>query len=190
MSSVFFYIFSALILIFGVLTVTTRGLFRSAIYLLFTLANIAALYFMLHYEFIAAVQIIVYVGGIVVLILFSLFLTQQSGVKLSHPSRKTIFFSALAALSGFGFVWTILSSNTFILSTIPEAGYDAAQIGRQMLSLGRDGYMLPFEAISILLLAAMIGSIAVAMKEPSVIVENRNGQSPIDRNIEKKEIEV
>lgn len=75
----FFYFFSALMLVFGMLTVTTKQLFRSAIYLLFTLINIAALYFMLNYEFIAAVQVVVYVGGIVVLILFSLFLTHQSG---------------------------------------------------------------------------------------------------------------
>src|SRR5258706_4659099 len=98
MSAFFFYLFSAMILTFGLLTVTTTRLFRSAIYLLFTLTNVAALYFILHYEFIAAVQIIVYVGGIVVLILFSLFLTQQAGAHLKRASARQIVFSALASL--------------------------------------------------------------------------------------------
>src|SRR5436190_6644734 len=94
-STFFFYFFAALILTFGILTVTTKRLFRSAIYLLFTLINISALYFMLHYEFIAAVQVVVYVGGIVVLILFSLFLTQQAGTHLARPSWQQIIFSAV-----------------------------------------------------------------------------------------------
>src|SRR5437762_11340652 len=111
--TIFFYLFAALIIVFGVLTVTTKQLFRSAIYLLFTLTNIAALYFMLHYEFIAAVQIIVYVGGIVVLILFSLFLTQQAGVHLTRPSARQIVFSSLASLSGFTLVWWVLSHHRF-----------------------------------------------------------------------------
>jgi NADH-quinone oxidoreductase subunit J len=70
---------------------TTRKIFRSAIWLLFSLIGIAALYFWLQVEFIAAVQIIVYVGGIVVLIIFSIFLTQQSGNEMpKQPLKRTI----------------------------------------------------------------------------------------------------
>ena len=58
---------------------TTTKIFRAAIFLLFTLIGVAGLYFWMQIEFVAAVQIIVYVGGIVVLIIFSIFLTQQSG---------------------------------------------------------------------------------------------------------------
>ena len=163
-SSFFFYFFSALIVTFGILTVTTKRLFRSAIYLLFTLINIAALYFMLQYEFIAAVQVVVYVGGIVVLILFSLFLTQQAGTHLIRPRVAQIVLPALFSLGGFCFVWWLLSGHEFQAAPGIAPAYDVSQIGRQMLSFGRDGYILPFEAVSILLLAALIGCVAIAYK--------------------------
>src|SRR3970040_2246965 len=97
MGKIIFYLICTMIITFGLLCVTTRKLFRSAIYLLFALVNVAALYFFLNYEFIAAVQIVVYVGGIIVLILFSLFLTQQAGVDLPVPSLgRVVFASSLA----------------------------------------------------------------------------------------------
>ncbi|MEO8088643.1 MAG: NADH-quinone oxidoreductase subunit J [Bacteroidota bacterium] len=162
----FFYFFAALILSFGVLTVTTKQLFRSAIYLLFTLINIAALYFMLNYEFIAAVQVVVYVGGIVVLILFSLFLTQQAGTHMARPSMKQVVTAAFISLVGFGFVWWLLSNTEFHSTGVASSEYQVTQVGRQMLSFGRDGYVLPFEAVSILLLAALVGCVAIAYKQP------------------------
>ena len=166
MHTFFFYFFSALMLVFGVLTVTTKQLFRSAIYLLFTLINIAALYFMLNYEFIAAVQVVVYVGGIVVLILFSLFLTQQAGTHMARPSFQQVLSSAALALTGFGFVWWLISDTEFHAMTGDQvqSNYQVAQVGRQMLSFGKDGYILPFEAVSILLLAALVGCVAIAYK--------------------------
>ena len=78
-ATIIFYIISAFILVTGLLAVTTRKIFRASIWLLFSLIGIAALYFWMQLEFLAAVQIIVYVGGIVVLIIFSIFLTIKSG---------------------------------------------------------------------------------------------------------------
>src|SRR5204863_7022007 len=101
-SAIIFYIISAFILGAGLLAMTTRKIFRSAIWLLFSLIGIAALYFWLQVEFIAAVQIIVYVGGIVVLIIFSIFLTQQSGNEMRKQPIKRTIASALAVLFGFG----------------------------------------------------------------------------------------
>jgi NADH-ubiquinone/plastoquinone oxidoreductase chain 6. len=72
-STIIFYLLAALTLVSGVLAVTTRHIFRAAIYLLFALIGVAGIYFWLNYQFIAAVQIVVYVGGIVVLIIFSVF---------------------------------------------------------------------------------------------------------------------
>src|SRR5215467_10776031 len=100
-STIIFYLLAALTLVCGFLSVTTRQIFRAAIYLLFSLIGIAGLYFWLQYEFIAAVQIVVYVGGIVVLIIFSIFLTQQAGEKLPRQKPGRILFSALAAFCGF-----------------------------------------------------------------------------------------
>ncbi len=70
-STILFYLLAALTLSCGILSIATRHIFRAAIYLLFALIGIAGIYFWLSYEFIAAVQIVVYVGGIVVLIIFS-----------------------------------------------------------------------------------------------------------------------
>src|ERR687895_556669 len=100
-SAIIFYIISAFILGAGLLAVTTRKIFRSAIWLLFSLIGVAGLYFWLQMEFIAAVQIIVYVGGIVVLIIFSIFLTQQSGNQMKKPPPVRVVFSLVAVCVGF-----------------------------------------------------------------------------------------
>src|SRR5580765_6834285 len=99
-SAIIFYLLALLTLGSGLLAVTSRQIFRSAIYLLFSLIGVAGLYFWLQYEFIAAVQIVVYVGGIVVLIIFSIFLTQAAGEKLANQKIGRKIFSALAAFSG------------------------------------------------------------------------------------------
>src|SRR6188472_2525599 len=104
-STIIFYLLAALTLVSGVLAVTTRMIFRAAIYLLFSLIGIAGIYFWLQYEFIAAVQIVVYVGGIVVLIIFSIFLTQQSGKEMLRPTMMRGIASALAVLFGFAFTY-------------------------------------------------------------------------------------
>src|SRR6187431_232531 len=96
-STIIFYLLTALTLVSGLLAVTTRQIFRAAIYLLFSLIGVAGIYFWLDYQFIAAVQIVVYVGGIVVLIIFSIFLTQLSGEKLPQQKIGRLIFSSLAA---------------------------------------------------------------------------------------------
>src|SRR5215218_8536115 len=102
-SAILFYAISAFILGMGLLAVTSTKIFRSAIWLLLSLVGIAALYFWMQVEFIAAVQIIVYVGGIAVLIIFSVFLTQEPGAQLAKPVRRRNLFSILTAVFGFAF---------------------------------------------------------------------------------------
>src|SRR4249920_3368719 len=112
-SQIIFYILAAFILGTAILSVTTHKIFRSAIWLLFSLIGIAGLYFWLEVEFIAAVQIIVYVGGIVVLIIFSIFLTQQSGKEMARPSVGRIVFSSLAVCIGFALTYSLLRRYVF-----------------------------------------------------------------------------
>ena len=163
-SQFIFYFISAFILGCGLLSVTTRKIFRSAIWLLFSLIGVAGLYFWLQVEFLAAVQIVLYVGGIVVLIIFSVFLTQQSGKEMAKPSLKRMIAALLAVFFGFAFTYFLIYKNDF------KAGdgnfdMDVTRIGTQMLSTGENGFALPFEVVSILLLAAMIGCIVIAMKK-------------------------
>lgn len=162
-SQIIFYLISAAILGFGLLAMTTRKIFRSAIWLLFSLVSVAALYFWMEVEFIAAVQIVVYVGGIVVLIIFSIFLTQQSGVEMPKAPLLRVIFSALAVFFGFALTFLLLNKNSFPASGRPFE-WSVQKIGTQMLDTGPQGYALPFEVVSILLLAAMIGCIVIALK--------------------------
>jgi len=162
-SAVMFYIIAALILGAGLMAVTTRKIFRSAVYLLGSLVGIAGLYFWMHVEFIAAVQIVIYVGGIVVLIIFSVFLTQQSGKEMPRTPVKRNRWALLAVFSGFLLTCNVINQYSFLPS---EETFNPAvdEIGRKMLSYEAGGYVLPFEVVSILLLAAMIGCIVIALK--------------------------
>lgn len=163
-SAIFFYIISAFILCTGLLAVTSLKIFRAAIWLLSSLVGIAALYFWMQVEFVAAIQIVVYAGGIVVLIIFSIFLTQQSGKEMPKTSLLRIVFSSLATLFGLGFIYQLLSSYDFGELSTQTFDANVAEIGTQMLSISQYGYILPFEAVSILLLAAMVGCIVIAAK--------------------------
>jgi len=163
-STIIFYFLAALTLVSAVLAVTTRMIFRAAIYLLFSLIGIAGFYFWLQYEFIAAVQIVVYVGGIVVLIIFSIFLTQQAGDLLPKQKLGRQLFSALAAFCGLALVMLQISQHQFIETSNPPLQPSLANIGTQMLGVNDNGYALPFEVISILLLAALVGCIVIALK--------------------------
>ena len=153
-----------MILISGILAVTTRKIFRASIWLLFSLMAIAGLYFWMEVTFIAAVQIIVYVGGIVVLIIFSIFLTQKSGKEMPKPVSSRMLFSILAVVFGFTFTWLLIYENGFAVSSNKPFTAEVTDIGTQLLSTTEHGYVLPFEVVSMLLLAAMIGCIVIAMK--------------------------
>ncbi len=163
-SVIIFYILSAFILGAALLAVTTRKIFRSAIFLLFTLIGTAALFFWMGVEFIAAVQIIIYVGGIVVLIIFSIFLTQKSGDEMPKPVKIRSIFSVLALVFGFVFTYHLIYGYGFEPAAGKSFDVKVSEIGMQMLSTKEHGFVLPFEVVSILLLAAMIGCIVISMK--------------------------
>lgn len=164
-SQIIFYILAAFILGTAVLSVTTRKIFRAAIWLLFSLVGIAGLYFWLQVEFIAAVQIVVYVGGIVVLIIFSIFLTQQSGKEMAKAPLRRAIAAVLAVVFGFALTYMLIYEYGFTASG-KLFDNEVARIGTQMLSTEKGGFALPFEAVSILLLAAMIGCIVIAAPSP------------------------
>jgi NADH-quinone oxidoreductase subunit J len=159
-----FILFAAMITVFGILTVTSRKILRAAVYLLFVLVSTAGIYFMLNFQFLAAVQLTLYAGGIVVLIIFSILLTSHISQKFEPVGLKKSVFSALAAAAGA--IISIITILDYSFSATSEAAreVDMKVIGKSLLSVERDGYILPFEVISILLIAAMIAAIVVAKK--------------------------
>jgi NADH-quinone oxidoreductase subunit J len=154
------------IVIFSVLTVTTRKILRSATFLLFTLFATAALYFQLDYEFLGAVQIAVYAGGIVVLFVFSILLTSHPGDNSEKLVSKRRAFGLAAAIVTLAVTaYALLYSCGQALVEMPEmANPTMKEIGKALMGTGEYQYLLPFEAVSVLLLACIIGGVVVARK--------------------------
>lgn len=163
-NQIMFAIFALVIVIFSIFTVTSRRILRAATSLLIVLIATAGLYFLLNYQFMAAVQLTLYAGGIVVLIIFSILLTSQINQKFERIETKKVLFSALAAVAGAIVVITTILDHSFVAGTEAPAEIDMHLIGHSLLETGPDGYVLPFEVISILLVAAMIGAIVIAKK--------------------------
>lgn len=165
MNEVMFYLFSGIILIFSLLSITTRRILRAAVYLLFVLVATSGLYFMLKYQFMAAVQLTLYAGGIVVLIIFSILLTHHISHRFKKPNLVNLLMGISVAVVGGGMVIATLLAHPFQASSTPELQVNMNVIGNQLLSTGKNGYVLPFELISVLLLAAMIAAIVIGKKE-------------------------
>ena len=163
MEAVFFYILAAIIVICSYLTVTSNNILRAAVYLLFVLCATAGIYFMVNFNFLAAVQLTVYAGGIVVLIIFSILLTHQINTHLESSSLTKRLIAAFGSIAaGVVYLWAVLS---YPFKTYDnDMNTDVTEIGTRLMTLGENGYVLPFEVISVLLLAAMIAAIIIAKK--------------------------
>jgi len=172
LNDIMFYLFAGSILTFSVMTVTSRRILRSAVYLLFVLVSTAGIYFMLNYNFLAAVQLTVYAGGIIVLIIFSILLTSHVSEKAVVAPVKQQIFSALAVAAGAVLTIMTIFKFAFTPSASPAVEANVQNVGRALVSYGRDGFALPFEVISILLLAAMVGAIVLAKKEKHLVVSD------------------
>lgn len=165
--SIILYVVVALsIMIFSVLAVTTRKILRSATFLLFALFSTAVVYFMLDYQFLGGVQIAVYAGGIVVLFVFSILLTSRPGDNSAKLASRHKILGLIGSIALFVIVgWALLERCEFFTKEQPMNNPDMQTIGETLLSSGSGGYLLPFEAISVLLLACIIGGIVIARKK-------------------------
>lgn len=161
MERVIFYILALSMITFAIAAVSSRRMLRSVIYLLFVLVGVAGIFFLIDYNFLAAIQLTVYAGGIIVLIIFSVLLVHHIELKLemAKPIRQII--TAIACLIGIGIFLSTIYSYPF---EIVENNYTTttAEIGSRLLSYDAGGFILPFEVISIVLLAAMVGAIVIA----------------------------
>ena len=159
-AQIMFYILAAVIVIFSFLAVTSRKVMRATVYLLFVLLATAGLYFIIDYNFMAGIQLIVYAGGIVALIVFAVMLTERIGDKIESPSTMQMIMAGLISVIGAGVTISVLLGHNFKQAS-QDVGQDVARIGENLLNYGEGGYVLPFEVVSILLLASMIAAIVV-----------------------------
>ena len=165
--TVMFYGVSAIVILFALVAVNARKLLRAALALMGMLALSAGLYVLLRAEFLAGVQILVYVGGIVVLIVFAIMLTRSSDLMEDHPAPLRRTLGAVFSISFMVLSCFALRSTDFAVSDTTQATPDDVRaIGMALLDRGGDGYLLPFEVISLLLLVAVIGGTVVARKTP------------------------
>jgi NADH-quinone oxidoreductase subunit J len=165
--TVFFYVFAVAALALALAVVMSRQLLRAAVYLMGVLIASAAFYVMLGAEFLAGIQVLVYVGGITVVIAFVVMLTQSAQLQLDKPTghRKIVAFLSAAAFAVAG-SWAIRTSSFGQSLDTPISADSTRSIGLALLDSGAGGYVLPFEIVSVLLLAAVIGSLVVARKTP------------------------
>lgn len=167
---IIFLVLALCVAVLSVMTVTTKSIIRAATYLLFVLFGTAGFYFLMGYTFLGSVQVMVYAGGIIVLYVFSILLTSGAkDDKLSTLTKGKVAASLLSSLVGLGVVLFILLTHKFktaagITDTPSENLITIDTIGQFMLSTDKAGYLLPFEAVSVLLLACIIGGLVIARK--------------------------
>lgn len=161
---IIFGVLAIVIVVFSLLTVTTQMIIRSATYLLFVLIAIAGLYLLMGYQFLAAVQVAVYAGGIMVLYIFSILLTNDPGVEVKYEKPGRMVLAALVSVIGLGVCGHIIYHNVSRIYSYADSAIDMTALGTAMMGTDKYQYLLPFEAISLLLLACIIGGIMIARK--------------------------
>jgi NADH-quinone oxidoreductase subunit J len=166
-SQVIFILSGALIIASAVMVVTTKNLIHAALWLISTLFGVAILYAVLEAGFLAVVQVVVYIGAIAIMFIFAVMLTRKE-LRDQGPQINAAWpVAALMGLFTFGGLFVVLSKWDGIakLPTDIQGGSEAllSQLGIALTS--PEAYVLPFEVASVLLLAALIGSVYVAMNK-------------------------
>jgi NADH-quinone oxidoreductase subunit J len=165
--SIFFYLFAAVIVGAALAVVTTKNVVRAALYLITVFAGIVAIYLLLAAEFVAVTQILVYIGAIMVLMLFGIMLTRARIGRESELTHDTWWIGLgtavlLAAVTGYALLDAFgddqLPRDTRINNV---GGSNTATVSDVMFQQ----YLIPFEVISVLLLAALVGAIVLARKD-------------------------
>ena len=156
-----FYILAALIVGSGVMVVTLKNVFHSLLFLVLCLFSVAGIYVLLHAEFVAAVQVLIYVGAVTILLIFAIMMT----AKIYSPSVRQFNEQVVPGLIIVGTIlivtlW-VLSSTAWNISKDVAVGQSTKLIGRLLLTT----YVLPFEVVSVVLIAALIGAIVIARRD-------------------------
>lgn len=166
---VMFCILAVIIIGSAVLCVTTKRIMRAATFLLFVLFGVAGLYFILGYTFLGAAQISVYAGGITMMYVFAIQLVSKRTLQglIERFKGTRVGGGLLISVLGLVTVGLVLMKNQFVNNLVSGdiAEVPMEQIGQALLGAGKYQYVLPFEFISVFLLACIIGGVLIARKE-------------------------
>lgn len=165
---VIFYILAVAIVACSIMAVTSRRIFRAAVYLLVVLLCTAGLYLLLNYHFLAVVQLSVYAGGILILFIFAILLTSAKGDRTEPHDKRRVVSGVLAALAGLGLTSWATVKHQFLYGNNPTVLGDHETnmkvVGETLMGTDKYEYLLSFEALSVLLLICAIGGILIARK--------------------------
>ena len=158
-----FYAFALLTIGSAVVVVTVRNIVHAAFSLMITLFSIAGLYVFLQADFLAATQVIVYVGGILVLILFGVMMTSgRLDMKLTME-RGQLFWGGLVSLLILALLLGVITKTPWnVQEDLTAVEGTTSQIGTMIL---QKEFLLPFEVASVILLIALIGAVLISRKE-------------------------
>lgn len=143
------------------MVVTLKNIFHSLLFLILCFFSIAGIYILLSAEFVAAVQVLIYVGAITVLLIFAIMLTAQLYSPSIRQSNEQVIPGLLVVGVLLVVTLSVLSRTSWRISTQGIEGQSTVSIGKALLTT----YVLPFEVVSLVLLAALIGAIIIARKE-------------------------
>ena len=168
-NSIMFVILAVVILGSAILCVTTTKIMRAATFLLFVLFGVAGLYFLLDYTFLGAAQISIYAGGVTMLYVFAIQLVGKRSLQglVERVKGSRVIFGAILSLVGLVTVCFVLLKNQFLFAAAdkPDTEVPMQVIGHALVGADRFQFVLPFEFISLFLLACIIGGLAIARKE-------------------------
>ena len=163
-----FYGFALMTIASALVVVTVRNIVHAAFSLMVTLFGVAGLYVFLQADFLAATQVIVYVGGILVLILFGVMMTSghfELPIHVNHIERGQLLLGGVVALSLLMLLLSVIA-NTPAWKNLTDDGTELPPTTERIGELILNGqFLLPFEVVSVLLLVALIGAALISRKE-------------------------
>ena len=162
-----FVILAVVILGSAIMCVATKRIMRAATYLLFVLFGVAGVFFLLDYTYLGAAQISVYAGGMVMMYIFAVQLVSKRTLQglVEHVKGSRALSGALLCIVGLLTVAGVQLKNGFLTLAVEGKEVPMQTIGEALLGSEKYQYVLPFEFISVFLLACIIGAIVVARKE-------------------------
>jgi NADH:ubiquinone oxidoreductase subunit 6 (subunit J) len=159
--AILFYAFAVLTITGAIGVAFCSHIVRAAVQLLFALVGVSGLYFMLRAEFLAAVQLVIYVGGTLVLMIFGVMLTSRASTRLLLPTRTERTLGIASGIACASVLAVCIGSTQFAYQPLDQLPDETRALGIALLGK----YLLAFEVASLLLLAVMLGAAYLARKD-------------------------
>lgn len=178
--SLAFYALAFLTIAAAIFVVTSKNVFHSAIYLILALFGVAGVYVLLQAPFLAAAQVLIYVGAVSMLMIFAIMLTARIADQSIRHTNEQVVTGLLVSLGLLAVIVYSLWQTPFPVSSAAMAEGAGATLGQLLLTQ----YALPFEIVSVLLLGALIGAVVIAKKDP-ISRDPGAPETPLPESVEK-----